>query len=294
MSFFWVQQWVALPVVYEQPMGDLPPSSRSHAMDNAVSGFSHEGNTAASTSAQFKSTDDNAPFPSRPDHRSSTYLGTPYQFPEQAASPMNMGAMAGALPDYVMPDENPLNTNLPSTSRSLSGASPSAVGYPLGQNVQMSMHANAPVPTHMAYGAGFPAGSYQQNFTPSQGAQNSNYASFGINAPRLGGPVSVQSPYQNYPPTSQYMYYPAPYGSHSQFSPSFGSQGAQAQAQALYGRRGSFTNATGGGHTGETMNYGHNDGIYSGMRTGAPGNYQSNQAAMSQSYGASHTQVPGK
>lgn len=301
MSFFWVQQWVALPVLYEQPMGDLPASSRPQAGENASAGALHEGNMAASTSVPFKSIDNDTPFHSqlsglpqtqhRQDNRSTSYLGTPYQFPEQSNSPLNMSAMAGALPDYGMSDETSLNNNLQSPSRALSGASPSAVAYQLGQNLQISGHAPGPVSTNLPYGAGFPASSFQQNYMPPQGIQHSNYATFANNGPRLGGTVPVQNPYQNYLPPSQYLYYPAPYGAHNQFNPGFVSQNTQNQAQALHGRRPAPMSTAGGGRIGDMMNHAYHDGVYSAMRTGAPDNYQGSQAAMNQSYGPSHTQA---
>ncbi|KAF2854590.1 hypothetical protein T440DRAFT_237605 [Plenodomus tracheiphilus IPT5] len=302
MSFFWVQQWVALPIVYEQPMGDLPPSSRPQVMDNAATGFVQQGSAAASPSPslQLKIMDSSAPFHSqlsnlpqiqqRPDYRSTAYLHAPYQFPEQATSPMSMGAMADALPEYGISDETPVNPNPQSASRALSGASPSAVAYQLGQNVQMPAHANGPVSTHSAFGVGFSA-TYHQNFMPSQGAQHTNYAAYGANASRLGGQVSMQSPYHNYPPTSQYLYYAAPYGSHNQFSTGFASQGAQAQA--LYGRGGSLTNTAGGGQVGQMISYAYNDSIYPGVRPGGPGNYQGSQPLDNHPYGSSHSQVSG-
>ncbi|KAI8935977.1 hypothetical protein NX059_007481 [Plenodomus lindquistii] len=280
-------------------MGDLPYSTQTQAMDNVVNGFAPEENTTTPAPVQFKSTDSSTPFHSqlsglpqtqqRPDYRSPTYLGTSHTFSEQATSPLSMGAMASALPDYTMSDESQLNLASHTTSRALSGASPSAVAFQLGQNLQMPMHGNGPTSIHSGYAAGFSSGSYPQNYLPSQGAQHTNYPAFGTSAPRLGGPVSISNPYQNYPPTSQYVYYPPPFGSHNQFSPGYMSQGVQT----LYERRSSITNAAGGNHAGQLVNYARNDGTYSSMHPGISGSFQGNVVPVSQSYRTSFSQASG-
>ena len=148
MAFVWVQQWVPLPVVYEQQqhMGDLPPGPRPHAMDNATTGLARDGNTSGSFPTSLKSPDSSDPFYSqlsglphgqlRPDFRSSTHANGSHQPQEHGTSPLNMGAMTGALPNYGTNDN--ASTNPQTVPRSLSGASTSAVAYQLGQNLQMT------------------------------------------------------------------------------------------------------------------------------------------------------------
>jgi hypothetical protein len=145
MAFVWIQQWVPLPIVYEQQhMGDVPSGSRPQAMDNATTGFAQDGNLPASFPVPLKSPDNNAPFYSqlcaipqaqlRQDFRSPTH----YQSQEHGASPLNMSPMVGALPDFGAGDD--ASTSQQTVPRSLSGASTSAVAYQLGQNLQMPTH----------------------------------------------------------------------------------------------------------------------------------------------------------
>ena len=202
MAFVWVQQWVPLPVVYEQQqhMGDLPPGPRPHAMDNATTGLARDGNTSGSFPTSLKSPDSSDPFYSqlsglphgqlRPDFRSSTHANGSHQPQEHGTSPLNMGAMTGALPNYGTNDN--ASTNPQTVPRSLSGASTSAVAYQLGQNLQMT---SSNMSTHASYGPGFATGLPQQPFMPQQGSQYSAYPSFATNQPRLAGVAPMPSPY---------------------------------------------------------------------------------------------------
>lgn len=242
MAFVWVQQWVALPIVYDQQqMGDLPSGSRPQASDNATTSFAHDGSTSAS--APYRPADDTSPFHSqlsplpqaqlRPDFRSTAPTAAHYQAQEHGVSPLNMASMANALPEQGVYDDTSVNSQ--SVPRSLpGGASTAAVQYQLAHNVQLS--------TSPSYGAGFASNPYQHNYIPAPSAQHAHFQSFGNNPARIGGAPSMQAPYQNYPQQAQYMYYPAPYGAQGQFMPGFAPQ--TAQAQALYGRRQSIPNAS--------------------------------------------------
>jgi hypothetical protein len=242
MAFVWIQQWVALPIVYEQQqMGDLPPGSRPQALENATTGFAQDGSSSAS--ASYRPVDNTSPFHSqlsplpqaqhRPDMRANALTATHYQPQEHGASPLNMGSMANALPEQGVFDDGSMNPQ--SIQRSLPGGA-SAVPYQLAQNVQMS--------TSPSYGAGFASNPYQHNYIPAPGAQHGQFQAFGANTTRIGGAPSMQPPYQNYPQAGQYMYYPAPYGAQGQFMPGFAAQAAHAQG--MYGRRPSMSNAPAG------------------------------------------------
>jgi hypothetical protein len=295
MAFVWVQQWVPLPIVYEQHMGDLSSGSRPQIMDNATTGFVRDGNPSVSYSVPLKSPDSNVPFYSqlsalpqgqlRPDFRPPTHSIAHYQSQEHGASPFNMGSMTGALPDFGAGDDASLNQQ--TVPRSLSGASASAVAYQLGQNLQMPAHASGNMPPHPSYGPGFATGLHQQAFMPQQGSQYGAYPLFAANQPRLAGATSVQAPYQNYQQASQYMYYPAPYGAQGQFNAGFSAQAAHGQI--MYGRRASSTNT---GMQGPGAEFPHNDGNLSGARM-ATGAFQGDPASIVSPYATQFAQASG-
>jgi hypothetical protein len=287
MAFVWVQQWLPLPIVYEQNMGDIPSGPRPQAMESATNNFARDGTPSNSSTGPFKPSDNNAPFYSqlsalpqgqpRPDFRSAAHPFAHYQPQDHSASSLNMGSMAGALPDYSAGDDASLNPQ--AIPRSLSGASPSAVAYQLGQNLQMPTHASGNMPL---YGPGYATGLHQQTFMPQQGGtQYGAYSSFGPTQPRL----AVQAPYQNYQQASQYMYYPAPYGPQGHFNPAF-----VAQGQNVYGRRASLTNT---GMQGTNGDFSHMDGNFSGQRM-ATGSFPGDASSVGSSYGAPFVQAPSK
>ena len=277
-------------------MGDLPPGSRPPALDNATTGLARDGNPSASS--PYKSPDNNAPFYSqlsaisqgqlRPDFRSPTHPTAQYQSQEHSMSSMNMGAMAGALPEYGSFDEASVIPQ--SIPRSLSGASTSAVAYQLGQNLQqMPAHASSNLSPHPSYGPGFAPSPYQQSFMPSQGSQHGAYPPFGANQTRLNSATSMQTPYQNYPQASQYMYY-SPYSAQGQFVPGFAAQAAQGHG--MYGRRPSLTN-TSVGIMGPGTEFSHIEGSFPGARA-VPGNPQGEVGSFGSNYGVPFVQATGK
>lgn len=290
MAFVWVQQWVPLPVVYEQQhMGDLPPGPRSYTMDNTTANLARDGNNSTSFPTSLKSPDSNDPFYSqlsslpqgqlRSDHRSPTHANGTHQPQEYGTSPLNMGAMTGALPNYGTNDSTQMNPQVP---RSLSGASTSAVAYQLGQNLQMP---SGNMPAHASYGPGYATGLPQQHFMPQQGSQYNAYPSYPTNQPRLAGVAPMHSPYQNYQQASQYMYYPAPYTQQGQFNPAFG-----AQSHSMYERKASSTNT---GMQGHGADYAHVDGGFPGVRM-ATGNYMGDSSSLMSPYGAQFVQSSSK
>lgn len=247
MSFVWVQQWFALPVVIEGQMGDLPPDSRSHAMDFNAAGL-RDDQHAPLASSPYKAQDNNTPFYSqlssiqqgqhRPEHRSPAQQNPHYPSQQHDASAFKMGAMAGALPDYGSDTHPHASQAIP---RSLSGASTSALVYQLGQNLQMPAHASGNMPMHASYGSAYATNPYQQGYIFQQSAQNAVYPTYNPTQSRVQGVAPMQNPYQTYPQPSQYMYYPAPYAAQGQYPSGFAAQGVQSQT--MYGRRASMVTA---------------------------------------------------
>ncbi|KAF2134286.1 hypothetical protein P153DRAFT_381466 [Dothidotthia symphoricarpi CBS 119687] len=294
MAFIWVQQWFALPTIsYPAQMGDLPPGSRPQASDVIATGLAHDENSTFYGSSTYKSPDSNAPFysqlssipqgPPRQDFRSSVHTSVQYQPQDNRVSPLNMGSMAGALPDFGSSDESLASSQ--GIPRTLSGASPSAIAYQLGQNLQMPTHMSGNFPVHQPYPSSYAAGPYQQGFVHTQGSQQGAYPPFAANQQRLSGPNSMQPPYQHYQQPSQFMYYPAPFGHQSHYVPGYQMHGAQNQA--IYGRRGSSTSAS-FAMPGQNIEPSQYEGIYSDPRMG-PGSVQ-NMGMTGPAYGAPQVQ----
>jgi hypothetical protein len=300
MSFVWVQQWFALPIVVEGQMGDLPPDSRSHAMDFTAAGLAHDDQHApVSSSSPYKVQDNNTPFYSqlssisqgqpRPDQRSSAQ-STPY-YPSQQhdSSAFKMGSIAGVLPDYGTDSASLQHQASQSIPRSLSGASTSALVYQLGQSLQMPAHATGNMPVHPSYGPGYATSPYQQGFMPPQNAQAGAYPAYNPNQSRLQGVTPMQNPYQQYPQNSQYMYYPTPYGAQAQYPASYAAQGVHGQA--MFGRRASLVTAP-IGIPGQNMELSPHEGNYTGARM-VPGGLHGDPAANAAAFSASFYQAPG-
>lgn len=247
MAFVWVQQWIALPVVVEEPMGDLPPGSGPQPLDITTTGLArddHQGN--AHQSSGIRSPSNNTPFYSqlssipqsqqRSDIRSSALPASPHYPQDHGATPLNMGAVAGSLPEYNSVD----GVQSLHAQRQLSGASTSALVYQLQQNLQVHGPASNNLPVPPGYLPSFGAGQFQQNYLPSQGSSHANFATFPHPQHRGPGHNPMQAPYSNYSQQSPYLYYPPPYGT-QQYAPGFSGNGAQSQA--LYGRRTSLTSS---------------------------------------------------
>lgn len=241
MAFVWVQQWIALPIVLEEQMGDLPPGSVPQSLNITADGHAHEEHQTSN----FKSPTNISPFQSqlgsiqhghgRPDIRSAAHPASGhYPSQEHGASSLNMGSMVGALPEYASNEYGQGNPQAHQQAhRQLSGASTSALVYQLQQ--QNLQHSSA-LPTQSPY----TSGQYQQNFTPGHGTHQ-NYNPYHSNQ-RLPHPgAAMQGQYQNFHQQSQYMYYPSPYGHQSPLPQGYTAQAAQSQA--MYGRRPSLPNA---------------------------------------------------
>jgi hypothetical protein len=300
MSFVWFQQWVALPVIYEGAMGDLPPGSRPQTVESGAAGFARDGNQGfpASSLPPYKSQDNSIPFYSqlsalpqnqfRPDYRSSAHPPTQYQSQEHGASPMNMGSMANALPEFGRVEGAPINPlDSQSIPRSLTDSSTSAVAYQLGQNLQMSAHGAGNMSNHHPYGAAYGAGPYQQQ-AYGQGSQHAAYTSYSQS--RLPT-TTMPTAYQNYPGSSQYMYFSTPYGMQGQYNSGYSVQGTQSQV--LYERRGSMTGANVGLTTSLNMDYQHQEAGFTGARMSA-GGFPGDQGAIGPAFGAPFIRAQGE
>lgn len=288
MSFVWVQQWFALPIIIEGQMGDLPPDSRSHTMDFNAAGLRDDQHAPLPSSSPYKVQDNNTPFYSqlssiqqgqhRPEQRPSAQPNPYYPSQQHDASSFKMGAMAGALPDYGSDTHHQASQSIP---RSLSGASTSALVYQLGQSLQMPAHAPGNMPVHPSYGSGYATSPYQQGYMAQQTAQNGVFPTYNPNQSRVQGVPSMQNPYQQpYPQPSQYMYYPAPYGAQGQYPSGFAAQ--NVQNQAMFGRRASLVTAP-IGMPGQSVELSPHEGSY----TGAP-------VASAAAFGAPFYQGPGR
>jgi hypothetical protein len=301
MAFVWVQQWVALPVIYEGPMGDLPTGSRPQALDSAATGFARDENQnlPASSLSPYKSPDNTTPFYSqlsaipqnhlRPDFRSSTHPTAQYPPQDHGQTSLNMGSMSGALPDYNSVDDASVNPqSLQSVPRSLPGPSTSGVAYQLGQ---MPAPGSGSLPNHPPYGNAYAAGPYQQQHAFNQGSQHTAYPPFATNQPRMPGGNSIQPAFQNYMQPSQYMYYSTPYGPQGQYNPGYPAQGAQGHT--MYERRGSMAGASVGIGSPHSMDFQHHDGGFAGARMGL-GGLQGDQAAVGSVFSSPFARVQGK
>ena len=293
MSFVWVQQWFALPIVIEGQMGDLPPDSRSHNMDFTAAGLARDDQHAPlPPSSPYKAQDNNTPFYSqlssisqgqhRPDHRSPAQLSPYYPSQPHDSTAFKMGAMAGALPDYGSDTHHQASQSIP---RSLSGASTSALVYQLGQNLQMPAHASGSMPVQPSYGPGYATGHFQQGYMPPQSTQSGVYSAYNPNQSRIQGVSPMQNPYQQYAQPSQYMYYPTPYGAPGQYPAGYTAQGVQGPA--MFGRRASLVTAP-AGVSGQNVELSPHEGSYAGARM-VPSDSVANAAA----FGAPFYQAQG-
>ena len=228
-------------------MGDLPPASGPPALGISAAGLAHDDHQARlhQLPSESRSPSSNTPFHSqlssipqsqlRSDLRSSAHPTNPHYPQTHDATSLNMGAMAGDLPDYGHVDGVQ-----PQLARQLSGASTSALVYQLQQNLQVHASASNSLPVQPGYGPSFGAGQFQHNYMPTHAPPHTNYTAFPSHQQRGPGHNSIQGPYQNYAQQSPYMYYPAPYGTQP-FGPGFAAP--NAQNQALYGRRPSLTSS---------------------------------------------------
>lgn len=224
MAYVWVQQWVALPVIVEeQQMGDVPPdagigpTSRLSAEDEAqlsATQFQQGSQVRSRTPGA------NAPFhnqfsslpsfqqriePTRIPSQQGFGSINPQSGQQQHASPFNMTAMAGSLPDYGSGGANPaFQSPQPQQQdqRRLSGASTPAVVYQLQQSLQYP-----PGPSNLTSPASFgnfPQSQYGSAFGQPSGGQQQSFGPYGSGQQRMPG---MQQSVPSYTPLSPQQFY---------------------------------------------------------------------------------------
>lgn len=298
MAFVWVQQWIALPVVIEEPMGDLPSGSGPQTLDITAAGLAHDDLHAhqQQSTSNVRPSSSNTPFYSqlssipqsqlRSDLRSPAHATSPPFAQDPNATSFNMGALTAALPDYGLVEGSQPQQPV----RQLSGASTSALVYQLQQNLQVHGQPSNALPVQSGYGHAYGAGQFQNNYIPTHAPPHTSYGAFSSNQQRGPGPSPMQGPYQNYPQQPQYMYYPAPYGGQPFAS---GFAGPNAQSQAMYGRRPS-SNSSHVPMPGQGMDMSQQEAMYSTGHRAGPGAVQGDPAPMGWMPGGQFVQHSGK
>jgi hypothetical protein len=241
MSFFWVQQWVALPVVYDGPvMGDLNSHSRVQAFDTA-NGRARDGpqDFGPPSTSPYKHAPDNTPFYSQlsslpnaqmgPDTRTSAHTSVVSLAQQHGSTPLNMSSIAGALPGYGAVEDTTAPYGPHVVPRSNTSGSTPINGYQAAQHADMPLHNSGSMPSHPSYGTAYPMGPYQQ-----QAFGYSNHS-------RIAPGPSMSATFQNYAQPSPYMYYSAPYG---QYNTDFGP--STVQNPNMYERKENMPGTNGG------------------------------------------------
>lgn len=240
MAYVWVQQWFALPVVVEDPMGDASNESGPPPSEPVGTVVHHGGTAPAHPNASSPAYADSHPpvsansfqshYPShslevqRPSQQQQQHPVYAYNMPTgqaPASSAFNMGTMNAALPDYTstMPAPHP-------SQRGISGASTSAVVYQL-QQISQYPQAAMGYASQPNYGTGYAA----SQFSPS-------YPTFASGQQRAMAPAQIPHSFVHYPQAQQYMYYPGPYAGQPSMNQPPVAYGAGADA-----RRGSVPTA---------------------------------------------------
>lgn len=300
MSFVWIQQWVALPIVAKGPMVGLPPNPWPHTMGFTVAGLARDNQHAPPpSSSPYKAREDSTPFYSalsstsqrqhRPDPRSSTQPIPHCLSQQHEPSAFKMGSMADALPDYGSDTASPNHQASLSIPRSLSGALTYALVYQFGPSSQISAYASGNMPIHSSYGSGYAMSSGQQGFMPLPDAQTGGYHAYNPTQSRHEGVDLMQNPIQQYPQTSQYMYYWTPYPAGGQYSAGYAAQ--DVQGQAMFGRRASLVAAP-IGIPSQSVEHSPHESSYTGARM-VQGSLRGDPAANSAAFGASLYQALG-
>jgi hypothetical protein len=238
MTYVWYQQWVALPVIVEEHMGD---TSRDGAFP--LSGSFQQQYPTGDPQQGFPKLDSfpqvlqpmsgNAPFYSQysalpnPQQRmdNSRYPYAAGGTTSQAGSSFNMTAVAGALPDYNSQTQAALNARPQSSGQPRpAGASTPAMVYQMQQNLQY------PHQSALNYGSQSGHGGYGQGqfgtYGQSQGGQGGSFPQ--MQQQRMGG---MPQQYPGYSPVSpQYYYFP---GASSGYPPMSFAPGASLQSPML-------------------------------------------------------------
>jgi hypothetical protein len=241
MSFFWVQQWVALPVVYDGPvMGDLNSHSRLQTLE-PTNGYARDGppGFGPPSTSPYKHAPDSTPFYSQlsslpnaqmhPDTRTSAHTSVQTLPHQPGSTSLSMSSIAGALPGYGAFEDTTAPYGPHAIPRSNTSGSTPINGYQATQHVNVPVHSSGSMPSHLSYGTTYPMGPYQQ---PAFAYSNHS---------RMAPGPSMSATFQNYAQPSPYMYYSAPYG---QYNTDFGP--STVQNPNMYERKDIMPNANGG------------------------------------------------
>ncbi|OCK82469.1 hypothetical protein K432DRAFT_349016 [Lepidopterella palustris CBS 459.81] len=246
-------------------MDNIPSEQGSQPQESSRAGFPQDDIRTSNTTAHgssvnlspsdSRSPSNNAPFYSQfsslpqpqphlgilraPTQQSNASYGiSPGQ--DHPLPQFNMGAMAGALPEYSSTAQghgNPQAHHL--GQRSLSVGLASAVVYQQPQISQSPGNSSTMYPGQLPYSPGFGQGQYPPTYINTQGAHHSAYQQYNPNQQRSAGLSPLQPSYPNFQQhPSQFVYYPSSYGAQGQFAPSFPAQ--TPQQGASYNRRASL------------------------------------------------------
>ena len=268
MAFVWVQQWIALPVIVDEQMGDITTdtnfqpleSSRTDASQDEIrtSAKAAPGGANNPSPPELRSPSNNAPFysqfsstpqsqpcldiPRASNQQGNTFYSAP-PGQELSTSSFNMGAVVGALPEYPsVVSEESISQAHRQGSRALAGVSTSALVYQLQQTSQFPRHSPSSYQGQPPYSPTFGQDQYPTNFVASQSAQQTAYQQFNPNQQRSAGPSPLQPLYPSFQKQpSQYLYYTSPYGPQVQFTQNFPAQ--VPQQPTPYNRRASLPSA---------------------------------------------------
>ena len=280
MAYVWVQQWVALPVVVEELMGDVPPDAgigptgRLTAEDEVQlpitqlplqQGSQVQSRTAGANPSFYTQFSSLPSFPQRvepsrpPPPQQSLGSFNPQVGQHQHGSTFNMGAMACALPGYGATSPNPTmqSSQHQQMQRRLSGASTLSVVYQLQQNLQHSQGASS-LANPTSY-VNFPQIHYGSAFGQAEAGHQQSFGPYCSSQQRVGG---MQQPFPPYPQLSpQHFYFaqgqqPAAFaGQMGQFPTAYGDRPGQPGLSPLdtSALRGAGLGESGGaeGHSGK-------------------------------------------
>ena len=242
MAIFWVQQWIALPIIVEEPMGDTGDAGcflqdqfrQEHFGDPTPSfstGYPDPSQPSSGSKAGEVPQAGNPPFLSQyssippaqqmpQDPRSGNQHGTrSFNYNLNHDPSLNMASMVEALPEYSTNSSHQGMQQRHSQvgQPALSGASTSALVYQLQQISQYPGQTGPAYPNQLGINTAYQASPYQNMYSQ-----------------RSAGPSPTQ---QSYPPISpqnqQYFYYPNQYGQ-TTASPQF--MGHPGQMNSPYDR----------------------------------------------------------
>ena len=216
MAYVWMQQWVALPLIVEELMGELPPDAGIGPTGRITSDdevqlsitqipFQHSSQVQSGTpdaNLSFHTQLFSAPsFPQRVDPSRPPPQQTLGSFGQhQHGSAFNMGAMTGTLPDYgaASPNLTMQSSQHQQMQRRVSGASTPAVVYQLQRNLQYSQ-----LPSSLANPTSY--GNFPQNqYGGGAFGHQQSFGLYGSSQQRIAG---MQQPFPPYPQLSPQHYY---------------------------------------------------------------------------------------